>query len=341
MRHSFLTPKEASRLIKDGAVMVVAGAEDLLAELPRGNWSGGTTAYFMTDAGGTISMDRLLCSEIEHAVRSRTTVLAPDDLTRISADRFGSGFSYLLLPAFSVVHHRYALEGAGLPGLFDQPVMGWVTGVHLGELGKRAPKVFDGRTGIAYENAGLALRVELPPSLVPDVDIVNPFVQGAGAAIVFPETSFTASACVVDGQAMNFADYLSDNRIDMRLPLVANYAGAMINVSVQAIEADRGEVKLYAPVVAGETYRFAQPIADYAGAFTKGAGSQAKAGDTLACNCILNFLYAGLEGKPTTGFVGPVTFGEIAYILLNQTLVVLQYRRGFGTLSAGGAERVG
>lgn len=36
-----------------------------------------------------------------------------------------------------------------------------------------------------------------------------------------------------------------------------------------------------------------------------------------------NFLYAELEGRQAGGFVGPVTFGEIAYVLLNQTLVRL------------------
>ena len=45
---------------------------------------------------------------------------------------------------------------------------------------------------------------------------------------------------------------------------------------------------------------------------------------SLSCNCILNFVYGGLEGKKTPGFTGPVTFGEIAYILLNQTLVTLE-----------------
>ena len=45
-----------------------------------------------------------------------------------------------------------------------------------------------------------------------------------------------------------------------------------------------------------------------------------------SCNCILNYLYGDLEGKKTGGFTGPVTFGEIAYILLNQTLVKLDVK---------------
>lgn len=44
----------------------------------------------------------------------------------------------------------------------------------------------------------------------------------------------------------------------------------------------------------------------------------------FSCNCILNFLYSELEGKRTGELIGPVTFGEVAYQLLNQTLVYLQ-----------------
>ena len=66
----------------------------------------------------------------------------------------------------------------------------------------------------------------------------------------------------------------------------------------------------------------AQPIADYPAAYGKLIAAQGTV-PTLSFNCILNYLNASLEGRTTTGFVGPVTFGEIAYILLNQTLVRL------------------
>jgi len=43
----------------------------------------------------------------------------------------------------------------------------------------------------------------------------------------------------------------------------------------------------------------------------------------FACNCILNYLYGKLEGKKTGDITGPITFGEIAHQLLNQTMVRL------------------
>ena len=73
--------------------------------------------------------------------------------------------------------------------------------------------------------------------------------------------------------------------------------------------------------MAGVDYRLARPLPDYRAAFSDqlvggGAGQ-------FSCNCILNYLYGELEGKATGDFTGPVTFGEIAYMLLNQTLVRL------------------
>jgi hypothetical protein len=44
----------------------------------------------------------------------------------------------------------------------------------------------------------------------------------------------------------------------------------------------------------------------------------------FSCNCILNYLYGELEGKRTGALKGPMTFGEVAYQLLNQTMVYLK-----------------
>jgi hypothetical protein len=80
-------------------------------------------------------------------------------------------------------------------------------------------------------------------------------------------------------------------------------------------------VSLYAPVFTGVKYRIAAPVPDYIGSFAKALPKGVN--PAFSCNCILNFLYSELEGKVTAGITGPVTFGEIAYQLLNQTLVYL------------------
>jgi hypothetical protein len=323
MKNMYVTQHEAASLIRNGAIAVFAGSEDALRTLPKGRWIGGTTPYFMTEGGGVIDSAKLFCTVVDEAQDIRTEVLTLETLPSVASGRFADGFSYLLMPAFSDVHRLYAVDGPAYDRLCDQPVMGWVTGVLLSELGSRTPKVFDGTTGRAHDDAALVMHVRLPAGSQVELDIVNLFTQGNGPEIHFPTDGFQAEACTVDGKPFNFARYLQDSGADTKLPLVADYAGAQVNVAVQAVDADRGTVSFYAPVIRGESYRFAKPVADYAAAYATGLGTADDPGRALACNCILNFLYAALEGKTTAGYVGPVTFGEIAYVLLNQTLVRL------------------
>ena len=69
-------------------------------------------------------------------------------------------------------------------------------------------------------------------------------------------------------------------------------------------------------------YRFAAPVSDYMQAFSAQLPNNTETVG-FACNCILNYLYSELEGKKVPTMLGPMTFGEIAYQLLNQTLVYL------------------
>lgn len=71
----------------------------------------------------------------------------------------------------------------------------------------------------------------------------------------------------------------------------------------------------------GVEYRHAFPVDDYVREFTMRMPDEA--GIFFSCNCILNYLYSELEGKKTGAITGPVTFGEVAYQLLNQTLVYI------------------
>jgi hypothetical protein len=107
---------------------------------------------------------------------------------------------------------------------------------------------------------------------------------------------------------------------------VADYCGTRVNVSIQAVDHDAKAVALYAPVFKGVEYRVAAPVADYVGGFTS-AMAGATVTPAFSCNCILNFLYSNLEGKKTGPITGPITFGEAAYQLLNQTLTYLEVRR--------------
>ena len=221
------------------------------------------------------------------------------------------------------MHAEYANHARDFEDMFMKPIIGWVSGVHLDNLGKISPKVFNGATGACLDNAAVALHVTLPDEKIANIRILNLFKQGSGDVITFPDTGFHASDCLVNGVQTNFADYVLEKKLDLALPLVADYSGAQINTSFQAVDAAGKQVAFYAPVFPGIEYRQAAPVGDYVSDFDAlASGSHESA--QFSCNCILNYLYGKLEGRKTGDLTGPITFGEIAYQLLNQTLVYLE-----------------
>jgi hypothetical protein len=129
---------------------------------------------------------------------------------------------------------------------------------------------------------------------------------------------------LVNGKEVVFADYLVENNIDTQLPLVADYNSVLINVSIKSVSEEIKTVDLYAPVFAGTEYRFARPVSNYPTSFTEHLQGLKDTKPIFSCNCILNYLYGELEGQSTPPFAGPVTFGEVAYQLLNQTLAYVE-----------------
>ncbi|GAB6088508.1 DUF6976 family protein [Spirochaeta dissipatitropha] len=317
------TTQELEKDISAGKCLFIAGEERLLKQLPKGNWIAGTIPYFMDESGGTVSQDRVFVTEAPGAViNTRIKMYEEKALPQIPADAPENGFSLVIIPATSPAHTAYAQNAPDYAGLFMKSIIGWIAGVHLDDLGSITPKVFDGSTGQVSDQAAVVMHCEIQAGRTPEIGIINLFRQGNGDTITFSETGFSAGDCFVNGVQENLAAYLRRINADTRLPLVANYSGAMVNVSFQAVKDNT--VDFYAPVFSGVEYRIASPIQDYVTEFTKALPSDVET--AFSCNCILNFLYSELEGKQTPGMSGPITFGEIAYQLLNQTLVYLQIK---------------
>jgi hypothetical protein len=323
MTGSLMTVSEAAARIDAGQNLLIAGDESLLSRLPKGSWIAGSIPYFVGPDGGVVSRDHVYVDELPSQVtRVRVERYPADRLDSIPRDRFDNGFSVVILPATSPAHARFAAEAPGFSGLFDQPVLGWVAGVHLDDLESASAKVYAGAGDEVSAEDAVVLHAELPPDVLAQVDIVNLFRQGEGRTLTFDETGFAQDAVYVDGEKRSFSGYLREIGHDVRLPLVADYFGAMVNVSIQSVPEDDAPVTLYAPVFAGVEYKLAGPVGDYVAGFTA-LLPEGSVRPAFACNCILNFLYSELEGKKTGDVTGPVTFGEVAYQLLNQTLVYL------------------
>lgn len=319
-----ITLDDAIKKIKENKKIHFAGEENLLNQLPQGNWIGGTIPYFMDSDGGVISKDKIFATDIpDYDIKIKC--YSENDLEDITADAPDNGFSLVIIPATSKAHVTYAQNAPGYKDIFLKPIIGWISGIHLDEMGKTSPKVFNGLTGEITDQKAVVMHITLPSNKIASIGIINLFKQGNSDTITFDTNGFSVKDCFINGKKNNFSEYLLSNNIDIKLPLVANYYGAMINVSFQEIKKDEKTVNLYAPVFKGVEYKIAIPVSDYVADFQK-ALSAGSINPVFSCNCILNFLYSELEGKKTGNVLGPITFGEVAYQLLNQTLTYLEIK---------------
>jgi hypothetical protein len=311
--------KNVIRLVEGGKRLMLAAEESLLRKIPKGEWIGGTIPYFMSDAGGTTSRDRVFVEEMPASARgTRIEVYDEHTIKRVAANTSDNGYTVLILPAFSAIHEKYALDAVTYQDMFLKVVAGWISGVHFDDVGRLSPQVVDGRTGNFYKDQAVAMHIDLPASQQAQLGIVNIFEPGDGDELEFPTNGFTVDKCLVGGSLVDFATYIAEKKIDTRLPLVANYMGTHVNVSIQSIAAEK--VSLYAPAFSGAKYRFAKALANYSECFARAIPTSLEV-PAFSCNCILNYLYGNLEGRRTGVIKGPMTFGEIGYQLLNQTLV--------------------
>ena len=296
-----------------------------------GEWMGGTIPYFISETqGGMVSRTTVFATDITDIVE-RVEIVRYDhnSLAKLFTDGAVHSFSFIIIPGRSIAHLAFALNAPGYKDFGTRPLAGWISGVHLDDLGDITPKVFDGQTGASFNEGALVLHADLPPGKTAEVGIINLFEQGDGDTFAFPVDGFSARDVLVNGEKDNFASYIRRNALDTKLPLVADYNGIMANTSFQNVDDIGEEVTFYAPVFKGVSYKHAKPVTDYETAFKNQLGKECSScaeNVVFSCNCILNYLYSELEGKKTEPFAGPITFGEIANRLLNQTLVFLEVR---------------
>lgn len=325
LNQELMNVEAAAALIRNGETLAIAGDETTLAALPCGNWIGGTISYFVGQHGGVTTRSQVFVTRIPayEGLQPSITHYDTASLSQVCVEAPANGFSLIILPAFSDVHVDYAQNAPSYEEMYMKPLVGWISGIHLDDLGQRTPKVRDGRVQALVENQAVVVHVPLPDNVSAQVDIVNLFSQGSGDTLEFEQTGFEMGHCLVNGERTSLAKYLKAIGHDTRLPLVADYSGALINVSLKAVDEANDKVEFYAPVFPHVRYRLAQQFSSqYESALGEAIADLPKE-TAFSCNCILNYLYCDLQGKRTGHVTGPMTFGEVAYLLLNQTMVQL------------------
>lgn len=322
---TLVTIEEAAQRIRAGEVMSLSGDETALRQLPAGRWIGGTIPYFMAENGGCKTKTHVMVADLAQARDVQLTYYSPDHLTQMMRDAPPNGWTLMIMPYGGKAHEQFAASCRDDRDAFIKPVVGWVSGMDLDELGVRSPKVFFGPTGEVHEDGAVVAHGTLADGQLALIDIVNIFEPDRLDVLRFPKTGFKATGCTVNGEPMALAEFLKRRgNADGKLPLVGDFNGTYGNAAIQGIDATTGEVSFYAPVFPDVEYFVAKPVGNYAQAFRERLASLEAEPIVFSCNCAVNYLYGELEGKRLGRIEGPVTFGEIGYQLLSQTLVALR-----------------
>ncbi len=324
MNNQLLTVEQTNAIIDAGKFLLIAGDESVLLKLHKGNWIAGTIPYFMDTEGGISTREKCFITILpDYMLDLEIRTYDKDAIKNIFVDSKDNGVIFTIIPAMSELHFGFALNAPTYENFGYNPLIGWIAGIHLDDLGTATAKTVNGLTGDLKDDLAVVIHGALPETKYSEIDIVNIFEQGSGDEIQFLENSFSVKEALINGKKRNFSEYLKEINHDTRYPLVADYLGAMINISYQSIDEEKGEVVFYAPVFKEQIYKNAEKLEDYVTKFDNQMPKEDISHIAFSCNCILNYLHSELEGKKTEGITGPVTFGEIGYQLLNQTLAYI------------------
>lgn len=325
--NKLLNVSTAAELILGGRVLAIFGDEALLASLPKGNWIGGTTPYFyLKNECGRVDKKKVFVSDFTESINDfNILTLEEQELTTIGTSGFENGFSFLIIPGLQQIHYSFALNSLNYPKIFDNPLIGLIAGTAIDEYGnEKLSKVINGKTLEITSMNAVLMHCSLLPSKVARIEIVNVFQRCDKINIEVFEDTFSIKDCLINGELTNLYNFIVENKIDTRYPLVCDYAGAVVNVSFKFLNESTKEANFYAPLFKDKKYYFSKNDLSYPEAFTERINDVLLRETNIIynCNSILNYLYGELD-KHDIGFSGPAAFGEIAYGLLNQTFVYL------------------
>ncbi len=321
MENKLHTLSQAIELIKEGRLLVIAGSDELLSQLPNGNWIGGSNPYLLDIDGGKLSADLLYLKDFSTlAEDSKVIIYDEASIDRITTDSYENGVIITVLPFFAPVHKAFGLKSPEFQNQYINPMIGWVSGTPWNDVGRVSPTVYHGIK--RFTDKAVTLHLKLRENLVGRVEIINAYEQGDGDEITFEQDGFDNLECLVNKRKTNIYEYMQQ-RNTWSTPFVASYSGANINVGVLP-DNENKRALFAAPVFKNTIYKLARKIdEDYVKVFSQELLRNKNSDIGYSCSCLFNYFNFGLNGKPIPGFTGVFTFGEVGYILLNVTFTYL------------------
>lgn len=325
MENKLYTRNEVIDLIGARRVLLLSGSEKMLSNLPQGKWISGTAPYFM-DGVGKISDDMIYVDDLtEYAADVRIEALDETNIDQVAKHGFDNGFSVIILPIDSEVYFSFANNSLQYERIFDNPIVGYVACCKLEDYGKVHPATGIGTTSALTTSKAAVMHVKLPVGMIARTEIMNfDTIDTSTPALKFPKTSFVQSDCLIDGKPGNIAEYLESvkQRIGRYPQLITNMNGALVNRDTKCVDLAKGEAAFFSPAYEGDEYRIVKPNPNYQKAFNDALS--AKQDKIAVCfSCTSYFMFGEFEGKHVD-INGVYAFGEIAYQLLNKTIVTLE-----------------
>ncbi len=315
--------KETIELIEQGRLLVVAADDELLKQLPHGKWIGGFNPFMIDKNGGKFTTEHILVKDFtDDAVNFKFKTYDETDIKNITTDAYDNGVIVAILPVFSKIHYEFALNALSYDNQYVNPLIGWISGgaPETTAPGDATAYVGDQR----YTDKGAVLHLELPKDKIARIEIINP-VEAAPDSdeLTFGQDGFGNTKVFINGNEQDLYAYFESINYPPTYPIMADYAGAKINVGFFKDEENR-KMHFFAPVYKRIVYRTIKKLPEnYEEEFKKALGDDKDKEIDYSVSCIYNYFNFSLEGKSVANTCANFTWGEIAYHLLNMTHVYL------------------
>jgi len=323
MEGKLYTLKETTDLIQKGRVLVIAGDDKLLSQLPDGKWIGGFNPYMIDENGGKYSTEQLLVKDFtEDAVNVKFETYDETDIKKITTDGYSNGIIVAIMPVFSKVHAEFALHAPTFENQYVNPLVGWISGDTPETTVPGVATTYAGNK--RYKDKATVLHIELPDNKVGRVEIISVLDPDPKSdELTFDEDGFNNTKVRVNGEEKDLYEYFEKINHIYSLPIMADYSGAKINIGF--IKDEKNKKALFcAPVYKNTVYKVVtNQTDDYENEFFKAFGKDKDSEISYSVSCIYNYFNFNLEGKTLANTCANFTWGEIAYQLLNITHVYL------------------
>lgn len=326
MENKLYSKQEVIDFIEAGRVMMLSGSEQALAGLPKGKWIAGTSPYFM-DGVGKCNEEKIFVDDFTLiAKNSKVATYDKNTIQNIAKNGFKNGFVLVTMPIETDVYYTFSDNSLEYEGMFDNPVVGYVACMRMDQYGKVKSKTASGIDGQLSEELASVLYVELPDHLAARTEIMNfDTIDEETPTIVFPKTSFVQSDCLIDGKPGNISDYFEHTvkpKLGGYTQLITSQNGALINRDPKVVNCETGETSFYSSIYAGDEYHLVKNGADYFAMFNDTL--KAKKADIATCISCVSYFFGGNFTDRSIVKNGVYAFGEIAYQILNKTIVTLE-----------------